>query len=48
MQEHRVTIQGRTYPLEEPFYVFATQNPIELEARIRCPRRSSIASCSTS
>jgi MoxR-like ATPase len=31
MQEHRVTIQGRTYKLEEPFYVFATQNPIELE-----------------
>ncbi len=31
MQEHRVTIQGRTYQLEEPFYVFATQNPIELE-----------------
>src|SRR5690606_23810616 len=30
MQEHRVTIQGRTYTLEEPFYVFATQNPIEL------------------
>ena len=31
MQEHRVTIQGRTYQLDEPFYVFATQNPIELE-----------------
>ena len=31
MQEHRVTVQGRTYVLEEPFYVFATQNPIELE-----------------
>ena len=31
MQEHRVTVQGRTYDLEEPFYVFATQNPIELE-----------------
>src|SRR5262249_22826308 len=27
MQEHRVTIQGRTYDLDEPFYVFATQNP---------------------
>src|SRR5690606_6499268 len=25
MQEHRVTIQGRTYQLEEPFFVFATQ-----------------------
>src|SRR5262245_15736245 len=31
MQEHRVTIQGRTYVLEEPFYVFASQNPIALE-----------------
>src|ERR671931_1964580 len=30
MQEHRVTIQGRTYTLQEPFFVFATQNPIEL------------------
>src|SRR5437016_5389261 len=29
MQEHRVTIQGRTYTLDEPFYVFATQNPVE-------------------
>src|SRR6187397_2329262 len=31
MQEHRVTAQGRTYVLKEPFFVFATQNPIELE-----------------
>ena len=37
MQEHRVTIQGRTYPLEEPFYVFATQNPIELEGTYPLP-----------
>src|ERR1051325_7527993 len=35
MQEHRVTIQGRTYQLDEPFYVFATQNPIELEGPFR-------------
>src|SRR5947208_671693 len=28
MQEHRVTIQGRTYELTEPFFGFATQNPI--------------------
>src|SRR4029077_19046700 len=27
MQEHRVTIQGRTSDLTEPFFVFATQNP---------------------
>ncbi|MFN8062546.1 MAG: AAA family ATPase [Vicinamibacterales bacterium] len=37
MQEHRVTIQGRTYPLDEPFYVFATQNPIELEGTYPLP-----------
>ena len=37
MQEHRVTVQGRTYELEEPFYVFATQNPIELEGTYPLP-----------
>ena len=37
MQEHRVTIQGRTYTLEEPFFVFATQNPIELEGTYSLP-----------
>jgi MoxR-like ATPase len=37
MQEHRVTIQGRTYTLAEPFYVFATQNPIELEGTYPLP-----------
>ncbi len=37
MQEHRVTIQGRTYQLEEPFYVFATQNPIEFEGTYPLP-----------
>jgi MoxR-like ATPase len=37
MQEHRVTIQGRTYKLEEPFHVFATQNPIELEGTYPLP-----------
>jgi MoxR-like ATPase len=37
MQEHRVTIQGRTYRLEEPFHVFATQNPIELEGTYPLP-----------
>src|SRR3989338_1520742 len=44
MQEHRVTIQGRTYTLDEPFYVFATQTRSSSRARTRCPRRSSIAS----
>src|SRR6187431_43751 len=37
MQEHRVTIQGRTYELTEPFFVFATQNPIELEGTYPLP-----------
>ncbi len=37
MQEHRATVQGRTYTLDEPFYVFATQNPIELEGTYPLP-----------
>jgi MoxR-like ATPase len=37
MQEHRITIQGRTYELEEPFFVLATQNPIELEGTYPLP-----------
>ena len=37
MQEHRVTVQGRSYELPEPFYVFATQNPIELEGTYPLP-----------
>ena len=37
MQEHRVTVQGTTYELEEPFHVFATQNPIELEGTYPLP-----------
>jgi MoxR-like ATPase len=37
MQEHRVTVQGTTYELGEPFHVFATQNPIELEGTYPLP-----------
>ena len=37
MQEHRVTVQGKTYDLREPFFVFATQNPIELEGTYPLP-----------
>jgi len=37
MQEHRVTVSGKTYVLEEPFFVFATQNPIELEGTYPLP-----------
>ena len=31
MQEHHVTVGGRVYPLKEPFFVLATQTPIEQE-----------------
>jgi len=37
MQEHQVTIGSETYQLEEPFLVFATQNPIEQEGTYRLP-----------
>ena len=37
MQEHRVTVVGRPYPLEEPFFVLATQNPIEQEGTYPLP-----------
>ena len=37
MQEKRVTVQGKTYQLEPPFFVFATQNPIELEGTYPLP-----------
>lgn len=37
MQEHRVTTGGTTYKLEEPFFVLATQNPIELEGTYPLP-----------
>jgi MoxR-like ATPase len=37
MQEQRVTASGRTWPLEPPFLVFATQNPIEQEGTYPLP-----------
>ncbi|MGC9512961.1 MAG: AAA family ATPase [Fidelibacterota bacterium] len=37
MQEHQVTSAGRTLPLEEPFFVLATQNPIEQEGTYPLP-----------
>ena len=37
MQEHSVTIGGKTYPLAEPFFVLATQNPIEQEGTYPLP-----------
>ena len=37
MQEHKVTSGGKTYTLEEPFFVLATQNPIEQEGTYPLP-----------
>jgi MoxR-like ATPase len=37
MQEHEVTVGGATYPLAEPFFVLATQNPIEQEGTYPLP-----------
>ena len=37
MQEHKVTIAGETYTLKEPFFVLATQNPIEQEGTYPLP-----------
>jgi MoxR-like ATPase len=37
MQEHRVTVSGKTYPLPPPFFVLATQNPIEQEGTYPLP-----------
>jgi MoxR-like ATPase len=37
MQEYHVTAAGHTYPLDRPFFVLATQNPIELEGTYPLP-----------
>ncbi len=37
MEEHQVTVDGKTYPLPEPFLVLATQNPIEYEGTFPLP-----------
>ena len=37
MQEHRVTAAGETYPLDLPFFVLATQNPLEQEGTYPLP-----------
>ncbi len=37
MQEHRVTVVGKSFQLEEPFFVLATQNPIEQEGTYPLP-----------
>jgi len=47
MQEHTVTSSGTKYTLKEPFFVMATQNPIEQEGHTRCRRPSSTGSSSS-
>jgi MoxR-like ATPase len=37
MEERQVTVDGQTYPLPRPFFVMATQNPIELEGTFPLP-----------
>ncbi|MDR2221147.1 MAG: MoxR family ATPase [Flavobacteriaceae bacterium] len=37
MEERQITIDGKTYPMSEPFLVIATQNPIEQEGTYRLP-----------
>ena len=37
MEEHQVTVSGTTFRLEEPFFVMATQNPIEMEGTFPLP-----------
>lgn len=37
MEERQVTIDGKTYPLPKPFFLIATQNPIELEGTFPLP-----------
>lgn len=37
MEERQVTVDGQTYPLPRPFFVIATQNPIELEGTFPLP-----------
>jgi MoxR-like ATPase len=37
MEERQVTVDGTTYPLQEPFMVIATQNPVEMEGTYPLP-----------
>lgn len=37
MQEHKVTVSGVNYPMAEPFFVLATQNPIEQDGTYPLP-----------
>ena len=47
MQERSCTVRGNMYMLPNPFFVLATQNPIELEGTYPLPKRNWTASSST-
>ena len=38
MEEHQVTVDGETMPLNEPFFVIATQNPVEMAGTFPLPQ----------
>jgi MoxR-like ATPase len=42
MQERKVTVGGNDFKLPDPFFVLATQNPIEQEGTYRCPKPASV------
>jgi len=46
MQERKVSVGGTDFPLPDPFFVLATQNPIEQEGTYPLRKRSSTGSCS--
>ena len=46
MQERSVTVLGETHALPQPFFVLATQNPIELEGTYPLPEAQLDPSCS--
>ena len=37
MEEHQVSVDGKTYPMTEPFLVIATQNPVEIQGTFPLP-----------
>lgn len=37
MEERQITIDGKTYPMQEPFVILATQNPVDQEGTYRLP-----------
>ena len=46
MQEKQVTVGNKTFELDRPFFVLATQNPIEQEGTYPLPERNLTVSCS--